>query len=491
MEEAAEAIAANGKQLFVFAPSTGAREVLVEKGFDEAQTVEHLIRNEKLHPKLKDQVLWIDEAGLLDVRSTNSIFEIAKEQNARIVLSGDVRQHASPRRGEAMRILEKEAGLNIARVESIQRQKGKYRKAVELISHGHEIVDQRTGLTGMVAGFDLLDQMGKIKECSAEDRHAILAKDYFNAEKKKQSTLIVAPTHAEGRLATEHIRDELRRVGAIGKESVEIAQLQSMNLSEAEKADAATYRQSEMVLQFHQNVKGNYKRGERYRTCRNKEGQVLLKPLAGGALKPIPLEAADRFEVYAENKIGFSVGDKIRFSMGGKATDRKRQISNGRLDEIRRFDSSGNICLKSGMTISKEYGHLDYGYVVTSHASQGKDRDLAIAAIGLQSLPAVNAKQFYVTVSRGREDVAIYVDDKSAVRRAIQNVGEQLSATELVKQGPQEAHKMTSDQKLEQSAFLRRVQAWWRSRFPQKKVGISAAQSPTTNFNPAPELGRS
>lgn len=489
MEEAAEAIKANGKQLFVFAPSTGAREVLAEKGFEEAQTVEHLIRNEKLHPELKDQVLWIDEAGLLDVRSTNSIFEIAKAQNARIVLSGDVRQHASPRRGEAMRILEKEAGLSIARVESIQRQKGKYRKAVELISRGHEIVDQKTGLTGMVAGFDLLDRMGKIKECLPDERHAVLAQDYFKAEKKKQSTLIVAPTHAEGRLVTEQIRNELREVGAIGRESVEVAQLQSMNLSEAQKGDVSTYRHAEVVLQFHQNVKGNYKRGERYRTCRSRDGQVMLKPLKGGTLKPIPLEAADRFEVYAENKIGFSVGDKIRFSMGGKATDRKRQISNGRLDEIKSFDRSGNLRLKSGMTISKDYGHLDYGYVVTSHASQGKDRDRAIAAIGSQSLPAINAKQFYVTVSRGREEVAIYVDDKAAVRRAIQNAGEQLSATELIQSAPVKENQVNHEQ--QRNAFFRRVQLWWQARFPQREVGYSTMQTPSPNINPSPELGRS
>ncbi len=67
MEEAAAAIEANGKRVFVFAPSTGAREVLQEKGFPAAETVEHLLRNETLHPKLQGAVLWIDEAGLLDV----------------------------------------------------------------------------------------------------------------------------------------------------------------------------------------------------------------------------------------------------------------------------------------------------------------------------------------------------------------------------------------------------------------------------------------
>jgi len=139
----------------------GAREVLEEKGFASAQTVEHLLRNEKLHPELKDQVIWIDEASLLDVRSMNALFDIAKTQNCRVVLSGDTKQHSSPRRGEAMRLLENEAGLNIARVQEVQRQKGRYKRDVELVSLGNEVIDEKTGLTGMLAGWDLLDRMGK------------------------------------------------------------------------------------------------------------------------------------------------------------------------------------------------------------------------------------------------------------------------------------------------------------------------------------------
>ena len=33
-------------------------------------------------------VLWIDEAGLLDVRSMSGVFNIAKQHEAKVVLSG-------------------------------------------------------------------------------------------------------------------------------------------------------------------------------------------------------------------------------------------------------------------------------------------------------------------------------------------------------------------------------------------------------------------
>lgn len=487
-QEAAESIEANGKKLFMFAPSTGAREVLEHKGFVNAQTVEHLLRNKKLHAELKDSVIWCDEAGLLDVRSMNGIFAIAKAQNARVVLSGDSRQHSSPRRGEAMRLLEKEAGLNVARVEQVQRQKGEYRRAVELISLGHEVIDAKTGLTGMVAGFDLLDRAGKIKEISGEERHAVLADSYLKAAVGKRSTLVVAPTHAEGQAVTAHIRDALRKAGAIGTDAREIMQLRSLNLSEAQKREKATYDQRDLIVQFHQNVKGGFKRGERYRVATDQNGAKELVPLAGGSAKPIPLEAADRFEIYREGTVGFAVGDKVRFSLGGQATDGKRKISNGRIDEVKGFDGDGNLVLKSGMTVSRHYGHLDLGYVITSHASQGKDCDLAMAAIGSQSLPAVNAKQFYVTVSRGRLDSAIYVDDKRAVRRAIQNAGEQLSATELVQEPGARARNVAVDQTRSHRAFLGRVRAWWQRHIPRKQVSLDRPRQASLGLSSGPEF---
>ncbi|MEM9409515.1 MAG: MobF family relaxase, partial [Planctomycetota bacterium] len=431
MQEAVQSVRENGNQVFTFAPSTGAKEVLEEKGFSNAKTVEHLLRNTKLHPELKDQVLWIDEAGLLDVRYMNGIFDIAKEQNCRVVLSGDTKQHSSPGRGEAMRLIENEAGLKIARIAEIQRQKGRYKEAVEMISRGSDVVDEKTGKTGLVVGFDMLDAMGKIKEISGDDRHEQLATAYLGSIEKK-STLIIAPTHAEAGRVTEEIRDKLREKRKLPNEELQFTRLKSLNLTEAEKSNEKSYKdQDELVVQFHQNTKGGFKKGDRFVVKSINDGEVQIQNLQDNSTRQLPLDACDRFEVYSKESIGVSVGDKIRFSLGGTTKDGSR-ISNGRLDEVKAFDPNGNIILKNGKLLDRNYGHLDLGYVITSHASQGKDRQMAIAAMGATSLPAINAKQFYVTVSRGSEDVAIFVDDKAKVRRSIERSGQQLSATELV-----------------------------------------------------------
>lgn len=493
MKETVQAIENNGKSVFTVAPSTGACEVLVKEGFASTKTVEHLLRNTKLQKKIQHgDVILVDESGLLDVRSMNGVFFIAKQTGARVVLVGDARQHSSPRRGEALRLLEKEASLNAVRIHEIQRQKGRYKQAVEMISRGHEIVDEHKQLTGLVAGFDLLDRLGKIKEIPAEERLEILAGQYIKHTGNRKTALVIAPTHAEGRQITDEIRHQLRQAGAIGKKERELVQLRSLHLTDAEKKEASNYHEEGTIVQFHQNAKGGFVRGERYRVHVTGESEVRLRAMGGGGeSKPLPVETPDRFEVYREEEVSLAKGDKIRFTLGGTAKDGKRRINNGRLDEVSGFDRAGNIVLKSGMTVDKKFGHLDFGYAITSHASQGKTCDLSIAAMGCESLPAINAKQFYVSVSRGSKDVVIYVDDKDRVRRAIQDDGKQLSATELFNLTPDLRPDMAVRQQKEQRLFLDRARRWWIRHFRRPaRQRTARRQSDFTRQHQPPTLAR-
>ena len=57
---------ATGQHVFAFAPSSQAsRNVLAKEGFKDAETLEMLLKNEKLQARTKGQVLWVDEAGLV------------------------------------------------------------------------------------------------------------------------------------------------------------------------------------------------------------------------------------------------------------------------------------------------------------------------------------------------------------------------------------------------------------------------------------------
>jgi ATP-dependent exoDNAse (exonuclease V) alpha subunit len=62
-----------------------------------------------------------------------------------------------------------------------------------------------------------------------------------------------------------------------------------------------------------------------------------------------------------------------------------------------------------------DHPHLDYGYAVTSHSSQGQTADRVLvhvdtAAAGEQ---LVNRRLAYVAVSRGRYDAQIFTNNKA------------------------------------------------------------------------------
>ena len=90
----------SGRKVHAFAPSADAsRGVLRQEGFADANTVEHLLRNEVLQQRLKGQILWIDEAGLLGARDMGRVFALADRLGCRVILAGDSGQHGSVQPG--------------------------------------------------------------------------------------------------------------------------------------------------------------------------------------------------------------------------------------------------------------------------------------------------------------------------------------------------------------------------------------------------------
>ncbi len=406
MQEAAEAIERSGTHVFAFAPSADAsRGVLREAGFENADTVSRLLVDTELQQKAAGQLIWIDEAGLLGTKTMKQAIELAERIDARLLLSGDRQQHASVERGSVLKLLETEAGIVSAEVKEIKRQQGTYKAAVKLLSE-QKITD----------GFNQLDAMGWVKELPSNERYIQMSADYVAAIAKGQSAIVVSPTHAEGNRITSEIRDKLRIKKVLGKEEHHFTTLETAGLTEAERGDRVNYEPSD-VLVFHQNAKG-FKRGDR---------------IAVAEADALPLEHAKRFQAFHSREIAFSEGDRIRITQNGSTADGAHRLNNGSIYTIKQFSPQGDIVLaENGWTIAHDYGHLTHGYVVTSHASQGKSVDRVFIGQSSESFRASSREQFYVSVSRGSKQATIYTDDKSALRHEIMTSDERLSATEFV-----------------------------------------------------------
>ncbi|HXG11576.1 MAG TPA: ATP-binding domain-containing protein [Gemmataceae bacterium] len=186
-------------------------------------------------------------------------------------------------------------------------------------------------------------------------------------------------------------------------------------MTEAERADAANLAPGDM-LQFHQNVPG-HTNGSRLVV---REGEAL------------PLRYAARFQVYRPAERRVAVGDRLRVTANGQTKDGTHRLNNGMLLTVQGFTPAGDIIVDKGWVIGRDFGHIAYGYAVTSHASQGKTVDRVFIAQSSLSFPASSREQFYVSVSRAKEKAVIFTSDKAALRRAVLHGEDRLSATELL-----------------------------------------------------------
>lgn len=453
MQETISAIRQGGHEVFTFAPSAEAsRGVLRAEGFANADTVERLLTDENLRTQVKGQVVWIDEAGLLSVKDTNRLFALAKEQHCRVILSGDKKQHTAVVRGDALRIIEEEAGLPFAELKDVKRQtNASYRAAVQAISEGD--VPSKEG-TKFAEGVAALDSMGAIVELGGEERYQQMASDYLAAvaERKRDGTaktaLVVAPTHVEGDQITAYIREGLRAQGKLSESERAVTALESANWTNAQRKDAKLYQRG-LVVQFHQNAPG-FNRGEKVEVLGEANGTVSVKR-ADGKLADLKLSDAERFQVYRSAELDLAAGDVVRITQNGYGTETARtgkigkaRLNNGAVYQVEGFTRAGDIRFTNGFVVPKNYGHLTYGYASTSHAAQGKTVDKVFVAMGQDALAAASREQFYVSVSRGRESVKLYTDDKEAMLDAVKTSGQRLSATALLEgQAPEARPKQT------------------------------------------------
>lgn len=113
-------------------------------------------------------------------------------------------------------------------------------------------------------------------------------------------------------------------------------------------------------------------------------------------------------------------------------------MENGTILEVMAVSTRGKIKLlnktsKTSYILRRDFAHIAYAHCITSYAAQGKTVDEVFISQPADTFGATDAKQFYVSVSRGRNMAHIYTDDREALLEAASEMGERQSALELVK----------------------------------------------------------
>jgi ATP-dependent exoDNAse (exonuclease V) alpha subunit len=398
-----EAAEREGYKVEGFAPTSRAAQKLGEAGIESSTLQRHLTRSDELHDGQK-RLYVLDESSLASTKQMNEFLHRLKE-NDRVLLVGDTRQHEAVEAGKPYQQLQ-EAGIDMARLDEIVRQKDPVLKeVVEQLSRGN-----------VKEAMDKLDAQGRVHEIpDRNERLSEIAREYA---KQPEGTLVVSPDNQSRREINEVIHRTMQNAGEVKNDEHKARVLTArQEITGADRQWAAQYEPGDVVRytrgsKTHGIDAGEYARVER---VNDKENLVTVKRENGEWVNYDP-RRLHGVTLYRETERVFSQGDRVQFT----APNRERHVANSELGSIEEIDDTGNLQLRldSGREVAfniKENPHLDYGYAVTSHSSQGQTADRVLVHVDTEQAgeKLVNRRLAYVAVSRGRYDAQLYTNDKA------------------------------------------------------------------------------
>lgn len=406
-----DAAVREGYQVEGFAPTSRAAHKLAEAGIESITLQHHLAHGEQGARRNDQTRLYIlDESSLASTKQMHTFLERLGPED-RVLLVGDVRQHEAVDAGRPYHQLQ-EAGIHTAHLDEIVRQRDPELKAVvEQLSRGD-----------VPAAVERLDRQGRVHEiASREERLSAIANEYV---KDPHATVVVSPDNQSRQDLNDVIHRAMQREGHVHREEHRTPVLvPRQEITGADRQWAERYEEGD-VVRYSRGSKalgieaGDYARVERVDAKAN-QVTVTTDDERTVSYDPRRLQGVT---LYREAERAFAAGDRVQMT----APDRERGVPNRELGTVERADTHGRMEIRwdSGRTSSFEAGerrHVDYGYAITSHSSQGQTagRVLVHVETARSSEKLVNHRLAYVAVSRGQYDARIYTDDKVKLARAL------------------------------------------------------------------------
>ena len=403
------------ENIVLVAPTNSATDVLKQEGFEQSQTVASFLLSPQ-KPPAKSYVI-IDESGLNSLREGVEILKLARKNNYRVLFVGDARQHTAVESGDFFRLLEDYSQIQKFSLTEIHRQRNEeYRRGIFECAMGQ-----------YEQAFERFEQQHFIHEGKQEYLSEAAAKymEYTEQGRFLNRALLVAPTHEECDKLTAAVREKLKERQAIHSAGREMEVFRSWNKPKAWLKQEKNFHPG-MAVSFIRNMKGVGKAGELAR-IEAVEGKSLV--LDNGK-RIFAKNASDFIDVGETRKIELCAGDLIQF----RANRKDLKIYNGTLARISRkhgyidlLDAGGKV--RRSIPFPEHYAAFDYGWVTTSHKSQGRTAENVVVAA-----ESLDRKAFYVALSRGRKEMSLHCPDKGHLKRSLaKRTGERTSIHDLIR----------------------------------------------------------
>jgi conjugative relaxase-like TrwC/TraI family protein len=424
LRELVEQVRQSGKSVAVLAPQRQQVVAMQEADFPSPTTVANFLIKRELD---EGAVIIVDEAGQIGGRQMSELLRLARERKARVILSGDTRQHGAVEASDALLAIERHSGVKPVQLHTIRRQdpaRGRdkkertqikqYRKAVEVAAAGK-----------LAESFERLDKMGAVVSCGLGEQADKLADEYVRLAEEKASAVVVSQTWAEVHRVNSKVRDALKSKGLLGANDVTVQALDKLDLTDAQKRDKRFYP-PDAVIVFNQKVRQTGP-GVRGKLAGIREANILVE--IDGKCVTVSNKVLNKITVCLPREISVAQGDKLHLKANRKLASGAR-VTNGELVAVKSVKADGKIELTDGRVLDKSFREFLPGYAVTSYGSQGKTVDYVLFSDSTVRA-ATNAQQWYVTISRGRRGVRIFTPDKIQLRENLVRSGHRPLALEF------------------------------------------------------------
>jgi conjugative relaxase-like TrwC/TraI family protein len=392
-----------------FAPTSRAAQKLAEAGIETKTLQAHLAQGQRVNTG-EHRLYVLDESSLASTKQMHA-FVSRLHPNDRVLLVGDTRQHESVDAGRIFAQLQ-DAGMKTVKLDEIVRQRDpELKQTVEQLAKG----DVRAALAG-------LEQQGRIHEVQDHvERVSAIAKEYARSP---ESTLVVSPDNRSRTQINQAIHVEMQARGVVGQEEHRVQVLvPRQDLTGADRTWAERYNVGDVLRYSRESKETGIHKGEYAKVTKiDGASNRLTVEVKDGAEKTYDPRRQQGVSVYREEERAFSVGDRIQLT----APLHELKVANRELGTLKRIDENGKLNLKmdGGRAVElnpNKHPHLDHGYAVTSHSSQGQTADRVLIHVDteLGAKDLLNNRMAYVAISRGAHDAQLFTNDREKLPIAL------------------------------------------------------------------------
>ena len=480
----------------------------------DAQTLASFLHDTQLlqrsgeTPNFSNTLFLLDESSMVGNTDMARAYALIAAGGGRAVASGDTDQLQAIAPGQPFRLQQTRSAADVVIMKEIVRQTPELREAVySLINRDVERalsglesvkpsqVPRQEGAWAPEHSVTEFSHSQEAKLAEAQQKamlkgeafpdipmtlYEAIVRDYTGrTPEAREQTLIVTHLNEDRRVLNSMIHDAREKAGELGKEQVMVPVLNTANIRDGELRRLSTWENNPDALALVDSVY------HRIAGISKDDGLITLEDAEGNTRLISPREAvAEGVTLYTPDTIRVGTGDRMRFTK----SDRERgYVANSVWtvtavsgDSVTLSDGQQTRVIRPGQERAEQ--HIDLAYAITAHGAQGASETFAIALEGTEGNRKLMAgfESAYVALSRMKQHVQVYTDNRQGWTDAINNAVQKGTAHDVLE--PKSDREVMNAERLFSTAReLRDVVA---GRAVLRQAGLAGGDSPARFIAP-------